>query len=100
MRRSEKYLLIAGMIFMFVFGTNPLTAGTDTTVISDTLREEKSNESKEQPNMIIFAMDDLNDWVGPLGYSQAKTPNLDRLAKSGITFLASLKKFVGYNRFR
>jgi len=31
-------------------------------------------------------MDDLNDWVSPLGYTQAVTPNLDRLAKSGVLF--------------
>jgi len=40
----------------------------------------------EQPNIIMFVMDDLNDWVTPLGYDQVKTPNLDRLAKSGVTF--------------
>ena len=42
--------------------------------------------SREQPNIIMFIMDDLNDWVTPLGYYQAKTPNLDRLARSGVTF--------------
>ena len=32
-------------------------------------------------------MDDLNDWVGCLGgHPQAKTPNLDRLAASGVLF--------------
>ena len=32
-------------------------------------------------------MDDLNDWVGCLGgHRQALTPNLDRLAKSGVLF--------------
>lgn len=40
----------------------------------------------EPPNVIFFVMDDLNDWVTPLGYNQVKTPNLDRLAKSGVTF--------------
>lgn len=42
--------------------------------------------SKARPNVIFFVTDDLNDWVNPLGYHQAKTPNMDRLAKSGITF--------------
>ena len=42
--------------------------------------------SGEQPNIVMFVMDDLNDWVTPLGYYQAKTPNHDRLAKSGVTF--------------
>jgi hypothetical protein len=37
-----------------------------------------------QPNVLFISVDDLNDWVGCLGgHPQAKTPNLDRLAKSG-----------------
>ncbi|MFC1760664.1 sulfatase [Planctomycetota bacterium] len=44
------------------------------------------NNSEKQPNVIMFIMDDLNDWVTPLGYDQVKTPNLDRLAKSGVIF--------------
>jgi arylsulfatase A-like enzyme len=36
---------------------------------------------------LFIAIDDLNDWVGCLaGHPQAKTPNLDRLAASGILF--------------
>jgi arylsulfatase A-like enzyme len=38
------------------------------------------------PNVIMFVTDDLNDWVGPLGYKQAVTPNLDQLASEGVTF--------------
>ena len=40
----------------------------------------------EQPNIIFFSFDDLNDFINPMGYSQAKTPNLDRLASAGVTF--------------
>ena len=42
--------------------------------------------SAAQPNVIFFAVDDMNDWSGPLGSKQAKTPNMDRLAKMGVTF--------------
>src|SRR5882757_5702174 len=39
------------------------------------------------PNILFIILDDLNDWCGPLGgHPQARTPNLDRLAKSGMTF--------------
>jgi arylsulfatase A-like enzyme len=39
------------------------------------------------PNVVFFATDDLNDWVGPLNSPvRAKTPNLDRLAARGVTF--------------
>ncbi|VTU02043.1 choline sulfatase : Arylsulfatase A family protein OS=Singulisphaera acidiphila (strain ATCC BAA-1392 / DSM 18658 / VKM B-2454 / MOB10) GN=Sinac_6946 PE=4 SV=1: Sulfatase [Gemmataceae bacterium] len=41
----------------------------------------------ERPNVLFIAIDDLNDWVGPLGgHPQAKTPNLDKLAARGTTF--------------
>ncbi len=40
----------------------------------------------QKPNVIFFVMDDLNDWVTPLAYEQVKPPNLDRLARSGVTF--------------
>ena len=40
------------------------------------------------PNVLFIAIDDLNDWVGFLkGHPQAKTPNMDRLAKRGTAFL-------------
>lgn len=39
------------------------------------------------PNVLFIAVDDLNDWIGCMGgHSQAKTPNLDRLAKRGVLF--------------
>ncbi len=41
----------------------------------------------DRPNVLFIAVDDLNDWIGPLGgHPQAKTPNLDRLAARGVTF--------------
>ena len=41
----------------------------------------------KQPNVLFIAMDDLNDWIGVLGgHPQAITPNLDRLAQSGVLF--------------
>ena len=40
-----------------------------------------------KPNILFIAIDDLNDWVGCLGgHPQARTPNLDRLAASGVLF--------------
>lgn len=41
----------------------------------------------EKPNVLLIAIDDLNDWVGCLGgHPQAHTPNIDRLAKQGTLF--------------
>lgn len=42
----------------------------------------------ERPNVLMIAIDDLNDWVGFLGgHPAVKTPNMDRLARSGTAFL-------------
>ena len=41
----------------------------------------------QKPNVVMIAIDDLNDWVEPLGgHPQVKTPNMNRLASRGITF--------------
>src|SRR5262245_1463159 len=37
-----------------------------------------------RPNVLFIAIDDLRDWCGYLGDKQARTPNLDRLAKRGL----------------
>src|SRR6056300_108809 len=43
--------------------------------------------SRTKPNVLLISIDDLNDWVGCLGgHPQAKTPNIDRLAKMGTLF--------------
>lgn len=40
-----------------------------------------------KPNVLFIAIDDLNDWVGPLGgHPQVVTPHMDRLAARGTTF--------------
>ena len=40
-----------------------------------------------RPNVFMIAVDDWNDWTGALGgHPQVKTPNLDRLAASGVLF--------------
>ncbi len=42
---------------------------------------------RDRPNVLFIAMDDLNDWIGCLGgHPQTITPNLDRLATSGVLF--------------
>src|SRR5579862_1054438 len=44
-------------------------------------------KAEDKPNVLFIAIDDLNDWVGPLGgHPQVKTPNIDSLAKRGTTF--------------
>ncbi len=44
--------------------------------------------AKGKPNILFIAIDDMNDWIGPLGGlgDLPKTPNLDRLAGQSVTF--------------
>lgn len=67
--QNKTYLLIGLLIFFSCF-VQPADA---------------QNPSK-QPNVIFFSVDDMCDWAGPLDYKQVKTPNMDRLAKSGVTY--------------
>ena len=40
-----------------------------------------------KPNVLLIAVDDLNDWVGALnGHPDTSTPNIDRLAARGMLF--------------
>ena len=46
-----------------------------------------SGHAKERPNVLFLAVDDMNDWIGCLGKTpRAITPNIDKLAKSGVNF--------------
>jgi choline-sulfatase len=46
-----------------------------------------ASPAAEEPNILLIAIDDLNDWIGALGgHPQAKTPHMDRLADRGTLF--------------
>lgn len=42
--------------------------------------------SSSRPNVLFIAVDDLRPELGCYGVTQAKTPNIDRLAKQGVVF--------------
>lgn len=45
----------------------------------------------KKSNVLFIAIDDLNDWVGPLpgDHPQAITPSMDKLAARGVTFTSA-----------
>ena len=46
-----------------------------------------ASRASERPNVLMIIVDDMNDWVGCLGgHPDARTPNIDRLAKRGVLF--------------
>lgn len=68
MKRTRAILSI--VLLGVVLGLWPLASNADT-----------------RPNVLLIAVDDLNDWVGFMGgHPQSVTPNLDRLAKQSTVF--------------
>ena len=56
-------------------------------LLPGTVPPARSAEPVSKPNVLFIAVDDLNHWVGHLGRNpQTRTPNIDRLAKMGVTF--------------
>lgn len=50
-------------------------------------RKQTVPEQAAKPNVLLIAIDDLNDWIGCLGgHPQAITPNIDELARRGMLF--------------
>lgn len=51
------------------------------------LTDEAHEAQAAPPNVLFISVDDLNDWIEPLGgHPQARTPNLTRLAGEGVLF--------------
>lgn len=42
--------------------------------------------AQESPNVLIFLVDDLRPELGIYGHDMIKSPNIDKLAKQGVTF--------------
>jgi len=55
-------------------------------VVAARLAGAEVSGAARRPNVLFVSVDDWNDWVGCHGGNQAKTPNLDRLARRGVTF--------------
>lgn len=50
-------------------------------------------EAAKRPNVLFLISDDLNNFLGCYGDTQAKTPNIDRLAARGVLFERSYCTF-------
>ena len=52
------------------------------------INKSQSQDTESKPNVLFIICDDLNDYQGIFGgHPQAITPNIDRLAKSGVQFI-------------
>lgn len=73
----------------FASRRNFLKAATLTTVsfVLGRTHASGADSGGQRPNVLFIAIDDLNHWVGYMGRNpQAKTPNMDRLSKMGVSF--------------
>lgn len=50
------------------------------------LASEPEGQPESRPNVLFIAVDDLRPQLGAYGHSEMKTPNIDRLAGSGVRF--------------
>lgn len=51
------------------------------------ISSEETYKNNKKPNVLFIIVDDLNDYEGTFGgHPQARTPNIDKLASSGIVF--------------
>ena len=58
-------------------------------------------EVSSRPNILFIAVDDLNDWIEPLGgHPQARTPQLNRFAETAVTFAHNYAASPGCNPSR
>src|SRR6187402_1263768 len=56
-------------------------------LVSFLSHESSQAQTTGKYNVLFIAVDDMNDWIEPFGgYDGIITPNLDKLAKSGVKF--------------
>jgi len=76
LKRSYISLLFAFFVFISVFSMETETK----------IKDEKNNKP-DKPNIIMIAVDDLNDWIGAFGGNpQMLTPHMDKLAGESVVF--------------
>ncbi len=69
------------------FFSQKIRAATWMALLLLTIAATIPSQAQTKPNILFIAIDDLNDWVGPLGgHPQVRTPHMDRLAARGTVF--------------
>lgn len=59
------------------------------------------SKREQRPNVLFIAVDDLNDWIEPLGgHPQTRTPNLQKFSEEAVTFARAYCASPGCNPSR
>ncbi len=75
--------IIESLVFSFAC----LLLNTEVSSAEDQTKSTKQVSKNKKPNVLFISIDDLNDWIEPLGgHPQSKTPNFNRLAKRTVNF--------------
>ena len=73
MKKLRSLIVVLGVLLCTVTGAGSTDRGDDPV--------------QDPPNVLFIAVDDLNTWLGCLGgFSNTKTPNMDKLAAQGVLF--------------
>jgi len=84
MRNTVIFLCVVCLSSNIVFNRIYASPGVD-----ESAKTEPATDASvtRRPNVLLIAIDDLNDWVGCLGgHSQSRTPHIDALSKRGVLF--------------
>lgn len=57
-------------------------------------------ESAAPPNVLLVVTDDMNNHLGAYGHELVQTPNIDRLAQSGVLFTRAYAQYPQCNQSR
>jgi arylsulfatase A-like enzyme len=86
---TKKFTIIFSVLVIIVYAcTNTNKIASKKNVTSEGQSETTGLAPNDKPyNILFIPVDDLNHWIGVLGRNnQIKTPNIDKLAKSGVLF--------------
>jgi arylsulfatase A-like enzyme len=68
---------------------------------AETTDKDSQTRDYPKPNVLFISVDDLNDWVEPLGgHPQARTPNINSLAEGSVLFAQNYCASPGCNPSR
>ncbi len=88
---AKRIAIILSVLAVVIYACS----GSKKTVATNTSDNNSTSLSGKAPNgkpynVLFIPVDDLNHWIGAMGRNtQVKTPNLDKLAKSGVMFSAA-----------